>query len=483
MIFTEDFFSPTSAYPSDDVVQLVDSFTKENVNYQKYTGSAAVTDDGVVYRKKGNDFYVDINFLTSGQLNIQRFGAKGDDFTDNSATIKKALAFCENYRKERIIPENGAMYHQFDKAITLYFPNGIYRYTDVGNIKIENLTIKGETFRGVILKCMKGGIALEMNAFKDNNDSPPFCKNLNLNNIVVEGQYNTEVLIFAQGIAHSNWENVAVREADKDLGIGFHFKGVMLSGFKNLQCSSDVDTVMNTGNKNIPYQGLKLDHGHRIEKEKKIKDGKEVIEEVLKGIGNCSNNSFYDIKMEGMPFGVNIFQGDQNTFHGGGPESCTKYGLMVSRGSRYNTFVGTGFENDFSIADILDDGIHTVYINCYASKKAWFQGQGATVLGGFWQEVQIDNSAEATKIENVTIKYFKLPSAGIIDNGKMTTIQNVRDKDLGAYIPNKYNSTIHLSSSQRPQNNSVGSMVFDTDLLKPIWFTGNGWVDASGNIV
>ncbi|MDN3695685.1 glycosyl hydrolase family 28-related protein [Chryseobacterium tructae] len=483
MIFTEDFFSPTSVYPSEDLVQLVDSFTKENVNYQKYTGSATVTDDGVVYRKKGNDFYVDINFLTSGQLNIQRFGAKGDDLTDNSIAIKKALAFCENYRKERIIPENGAVYRQFDKAIIIYFPNGIYRYTDIGNIKIENLTIKGETFRGVVLKCMKGGIALEMDAFKDNNDSPPFCKNLNLNNIVVEGQYNTEVLIFAQGIAHSNWENVAVREADKDLGIGFHFKGVMLSGFKNLQCSSDVDTVMNTGNKNIPYQGLKLDHGHRIEKEKKIKDGKEVIEEVLKGIGNCSNNSFYDIKMEGMPFGVNIFQGDQNTFYGGTPESCTKYGLMVSRGSRYNTFIGSAFENDYSIADVLDDGIHTVYINCYASKKAWFQGQGATVLGGFWQEVQIDNSAEATKIENVTIKYFTLPSAGIIDNGKMTTIQNVKDDVLGAYIPNKYNATIHVGSAQRPENNSVGSMIFDTDLLKPIWFNGNSWVDASGAIV
>lgn len=40
MIFTEDFFSLTSVYPSDDVVQLVDSFTKENVNYKKYTGSA-----------------------------------------------------------------------------------------------------------------------------------------------------------------------------------------------------------------------------------------------------------------------------------------------------------------------------------------------------------------------------------------------------------------------------------------------------------
>ncbi|MFP3802389.1 hypothetical protein, partial [Paraburkholderia sp. SIMBA_027] len=91
------FFSPGSSYPSDDLVQLVDSYTKENVNYQKYNGSATVIDDGVVYRKKGNDYYVDINFLASGNVNIQRFGAKGDDFTDNSVAIRRALDFCRIY--------------------------------------------------------------------------------------------------------------------------------------------------------------------------------------------------------------------------------------------------------------------------------------------------------------------------------------------------------------------------------------------------
>ncbi|MFP3600082.1 hypothetical protein, partial [Chryseobacterium sp. SIMBA_029] len=65
----------------------------------------------------------------------------------------------------------------------------------------------------------------------------------------------------------------------------------------------------------------------------------------------------------------------------------------------------------------------------------------------------------------------------------MTTIQNVKDKVLGQFIPNKYNSTIHLDSANRPQNNSVGSEIFDTSLSKPIWFNGNNWTDASGNIV
>lgn len=66
MIFTEDFFSPGSNFPSDDVVQLVDSSTYENVNFKKVTlwyDGTLMDDskaDGVIYRKKGNDYYMRI---------------------------------------------------------------------------------------------------------------------------------------------------------------------------------------------------------------------------------------------------------------------------------------------------------------------------------------------------------------------------------------------------------------------------------------
>jgi|GEM_PF-4802787 len=448
MIFTEDFFNPNSLYPAYELVQLIDSYTHENVNYKKFIPSISTTDDGIVYRKKGNDFYVDINFLTEKKLNILRFGAIGDNATDNTVAIGKALNFCRNY----------------GKAITLFFPNGVYKFYDIGNIAIKDLTIKGESFRGVILKCLKEGIALNINAFENATNQTPFCQNMNLENLVIEGQQNTTVLIYVQGLARCNWENVAVREANKNEGIGFYLKGVQLSNFKNLQCSIDIDSMSN-----VPYQGLKIEYGHRNNI----------------GVGNSSNNSFYDAKMEGLYFGINIVAGDQNVFYTGTSESCRNYGVMVGENCRYNTFIGTGFENPAAIADILDYGIHTIYMNCYASKKAWFQGMGATIIGGYWQEIQIDSSAVTTKIENITLRYFTppSPSTGIIDNGKMTTIQNVKDIILNEFIPNKYNSTVFLSSTQRPQNNSVGSMIFDTTISKPIWWNGNNWIDATGNIV
>lgn len=63
MIFTEDFFSPGSSFPNDDIVQLVDSNTYENINFKKEThwyDNTLMEDtkaDGVIYRKKVNNYY------------------------------------------------------------------------------------------------------------------------------------------------------------------------------------------------------------------------------------------------------------------------------------------------------------------------------------------------------------------------------------------------------------------------------------------
>lgn len=36
MIYTNDFFATGSTYTNDSLVQLVDSFTNENVNFKKF---------------------------------------------------------------------------------------------------------------------------------------------------------------------------------------------------------------------------------------------------------------------------------------------------------------------------------------------------------------------------------------------------------------------------------------------------------------
>ncbi|WP_347217355.1 hypothetical protein, partial [Chryseobacterium sp.] len=67
MIFTDEFFASNSNFPNDHIVQLVDSNTYRNVNFKKviqWYDSTVMDDskaDGVIYRKKGNDYYVRIS--------------------------------------------------------------------------------------------------------------------------------------------------------------------------------------------------------------------------------------------------------------------------------------------------------------------------------------------------------------------------------------------------------------------------------------
>ena len=39
------------------------------------------------------------------------------------------------------------------------------------------------------------------------------------------------------------------------------------------------------------------------------------------------------------------------------------------------------------------------------------------------------------------------------------------------------------TTNQRPERPPVGTMYFDTDLKKPIWWNGSHWQDATGVIV
>lgn len=101
MIYTEDFFEIGSSFPNDDVIQLVDSNTKENVNYIKITSSGSFSDDGVIYRKKGDIFYLRQFYEAA---NVLWFGAKGDGITDDTASIQKAVDICAGLGLRLYVP-------------------------------------------------------------------------------------------------------------------------------------------------------------------------------------------------------------------------------------------------------------------------------------------------------------------------------------------------------------------------------------------
>ncbi|MFP3597395.1 hypothetical protein [Chryseobacterium sp. SIMBA_029] len=104
MIYTEDFFAQNSPYQNDDLVQLVDNLTKENVNYKKVTtwldgtlihiSNEANLIDGIIYRKKESDYYVNTLILSGSELNAGIFGVYADGVTDDSDALQKAFDFC-----------------------------------------------------------------------------------------------------------------------------------------------------------------------------------------------------------------------------------------------------------------------------------------------------------------------------------------------------------------------------------------------------
>lgn len=99
MIYTEVFFSTGSTYPNDDLVQLVDSYTHENVNFKKvniwHDGSAMAPNkaDGIIYRQKGNEYYADVEWLSNRTVYVKRFGAVGDGVTNDAPAIRRMISF------------------------------------------------------------------------------------------------------------------------------------------------------------------------------------------------------------------------------------------------------------------------------------------------------------------------------------------------------------------------------------------------------
>lgn len=96
MIHTEDFFSLGSIYPTDNVVNLVDSFSNENVNFKKtsvWVDGSAMTDaklDDIIYRKKGAFFYERVN-VNSKILNAKIFNPFCDNVNDDIPAISKMI--------------------------------------------------------------------------------------------------------------------------------------------------------------------------------------------------------------------------------------------------------------------------------------------------------------------------------------------------------------------------------------------------------
>ncbi len=147
-MYANAFFTSGNSYPNDEIVQLVDNYTHQAVVYKKI-GTAV--EDGVIYRKKDNDFY---ERQWSGYVNVLWWNIKETGISASTVTerINKALAMgYDTFFDEMYIEIDGTLYlHNNQKVLS---NNCKIKQTaedkEVFNCESkENISIKGFSLEG-----------------------------------------------------------------------------------------------------------------------------------------------------------------------------------------------------------------------------------------------------------------------------------------------------------------------------------------------
>ncbi|MCT2406463.1 hypothetical protein NZD88_02695 [Chryseobacterium antibioticum] len=95
MIFTNEFFSPSSTIPDTDRIELIDEFTYEPHIYDRiYTPTTSVYFDEIVNRNRNGLYYLNRTVSESTKpLNVAIFGVKGNGTVDDTENINKAVLY------------------------------------------------------------------------------------------------------------------------------------------------------------------------------------------------------------------------------------------------------------------------------------------------------------------------------------------------------------------------------------------------------
>ncbi len=327
--------------------------------------------------------------------------------------------------------------------IKLFFPEGTYGYTDLGNIAYDSLTLEGASDKDVVFKCLNTApnhIALDVNGFRNNTEMDQFVKRFNISNITIEGNNLTDKILRLKGIVLSNFQDIILREGNPTSGRSLSLESCMSNTFVRVVSSTTIDPNMI----NKPYYGLYMEYGYR---------GTATP-------GSCTNNTFINCYFDGFTKAGYLDKADQNTFVGCAFQKNANRGLEITDGNRWNTLINTAFESNTN-DDIYDKGRSTQFINCYALNKVILEGSLAKVQGGEFGVIQ--NNGYNNVFENIRVNFKRNGlGAGFVDNGIATSWKNIYDLDttVASYIyPYRARTPITVGASPFTWNNTTGKYV------------------------
>ncbi|WP_123838370.1 hypothetical protein [Chryseobacterium oncorhynchi] len=129
MMYTNEFFAVGNTAPNDDLVQLIDSFTGENVNFRKVNtwidgqtlgvNDPKVLNDEIIYRSRGSEYYVNTVVFSSKRVYVTTFGVVSDLRFDQRSSVQKAINICSELRLKLVFPNGYFLINSYTDDIKL----------------------------------------------------------------------------------------------------------------------------------------------------------------------------------------------------------------------------------------------------------------------------------------------------------------------------------------------------------------------------
>jgi len=508
MAYTSEYFGPSAGnYANDDLVQLIDNFTKEDVNFIKITkwidGTVINSSnesnfiDGTIYMKKDTNVYYVREIIFGGErMNIKWFGAEGNGTSDDTLSIQTAFNLLFKLRNAESIT-------------SIFFPNGNYLVTDmlkfpcgcelIGDNKRSTRIFTNDNHYDLIY-------VYENADFSTNNNDTVYwttIKNINLagknRNLSISDEFfyspdchiktnNANSGIVFNKLSRTYLENIIIE--------GFETSGLLYN-----ECYYHrFNHIMIRKNK-IGLLTYKCTSIHGLNSEFRFNSVGHSLQENTYSCSfvNCMLESNYgkymsdDIDYNSTPDyhnGVAVYMNNsfKNVYSNCYFERhiCTFYLINSYNNIINNSFICAGSTYNYTNLDGNSGFLNNSKDNIF-EKNLYYTGN-ENKAKYYLSSTSINNYFEFTDLESFNDFIIKLdninnftdkthaPKAILSSHNKMFINGIVLPINIGIST----GTTI-----QRPSANSinVGFQFFDTTLNKPIWWDGSYWRDFSGLII
>ena len=273
-------------------------------------------------------------------------------------------------------------------GIACHIPAGTYEYSSSPNWAVYGLQLTGE--RGTILQHTESGVAFNMDA----GPNGEHVNGLVVSNLIIKGNASTTDGLFSQGIVHSAFRFIEVRDCSQK---AFHIKFGVLNHYDTCIISGGLAPLTVQ-----PQVGFYLDNS-----------GPGYYTATCT-FTNCVAETF-------SGKGCALVDASGNLFNGGTFES-TSIGLdIIYQSCRRNRFVNVWFEDNSTNDLRVQAGVQNSFSNCYfgsASSAPTVQisaAQATTFECGYIRTVELQSYSRDTVFMATT--FDQHPSLGIVGNG------------------------------------------------------------------